>query len=124
MAQPRPDLAGLRVKFPANPAIYLIDPSGIRRWIPNPETYNNLFRDWNGVIIDIDIGEITEGPSLTNGAFLARAINAAPVYLISNGEKRWITSPAVMERYHFDWNRIQLVSQILLDSVPNGANWG
>ena len=38
---PRPDLNGLRVKSPTSPAVYLIL-DGYRRWIPDPDTYNNL----------------------------------------------------------------------------------
>src|SRR6478752_10883816 len=57
---PRPDLSGLRVKLPAQPSIWLIDPEGFRRGIPNPETYNNLFRSWGGVVEDINANSIAE----------------------------------------------------------------
>ena len=119
----RPDLAGLRVKLPTQPQIYLIDPSGARRWVPDPTTYNNLFRDWNGVVVHIDINEIFEGTALTSGAILGRATNAAPVYLISNGVKRWITSPAVMDKYYFNWNRIYVMPPSAIDSIPSGPDW-
>jgi hypothetical protein len=122
-AGPRPDLAGLRVKLPNRPEIYLIDPDGYRRWIPNPETYNNLFRDWNGVVTDINIDQIALGSQLTYGAVLARAVNSAPVYIVSNGMKRWITSPAVMDKYHFNWSRVYVVPHVLVDFIPHGANW-
>src|SRR5262249_26247406 len=52
-AAPRPDLNGLRVKLPNRPEIYLID-RGYRRWIPNPATYNNPLRHWNGIIVGIN----------------------------------------------------------------------
>jgi hypothetical protein len=120
---PRPDLSGLRVKSPNDPAIYLIDPDGYRRWIPNPATYNNLFRDWNGVVISIDINEIALGLNLTDGAVLARATGTAPVYLVSNGIKRWITSPSAMDKYYFNWNTIIQIPHVLIDSIPTGANW-
>ena len=28
------------------------------------------------------------------------------MYLISNGVKRWVTSPAAMDKYYFAWNRV------------------
>ena len=120
---PRPDLAGLRVKLPTQPQIYLIDPDGYRRWIPNPDTYNNLFRDWNGVVTDIDINEIAEGSALTDGAVLVRGSNSAPVYLVSNSMRRWVTSPAAMDKYHFNWNRVYVVPPVLVDFIPQGQNW-
>ncbi len=50
-AVPRPDLSGLRLTAPNNPAVYVVDPQGFLRWIPDPPTYNNLFRDWGSVVI-------------------------------------------------------------------------
>jgi len=123
MLNPRPDLNGFRVKSPASPAIYLID-NGLRRWIPNPETYNNLFRDWSGIIIDINIDDIPLGSNISDGAILARPYHGNPVYLIDRRKKRWITSPAAMDKYHFAWNRIYEVPRILLDSIPTGPNIG
>ena len=123
ITEPRPDLAGLRVKSPNAPQVYLIDPDGYRRWIPNPPTYNNLFRDWNGIITDIDTNEISEASPLTDGAVLARGIGTAPVYLVSNGMKRWITSPTAMDKYYFNWNTVVQIPSILVDSIPTGSPW-
>lgn len=122
-AGPRPDLAGTRVKLPNQPNIYLIDPEGYRRWIPDPGTYNNLFRDWNGVVVDLDVNAIAEGSPLTDGAVLARASNSAPVYLVSNSVKRWITSPSAMDKYYFNWNRVYVIPPALVEFIPQGPNW-
>ena len=122
-ATPRPDLSGLRVKLPNHPEVYLIDPEGYRRWIPNPDTYNNLFRGWDGIVVDIDINEIAQAAPLSDGAILARAANAAPVYLVSNGVKRWITSPQVMDKYHFRWDRVYVLPPAVVNLIPTGANW-
>jgi hypothetical protein len=118
---PRPDLNGLRVKFPNQPAIYLID-RGYRRWIPDPATYNNLFRDWNGIVVDIDIDEIPLAPQITSGAVLVRADGTAPVYLVDQGMKRWIVSPAMMDKYYFAWNRIYVLPRGVVDPIPVGPN--
>lgn len=120
-AGPRPDLNGLRLKSPAAPAIYLVL-DGFRRWIPDPDTYNNLFRDWNGIVVDINIDSVPEASPLTSGAVLARPIGMAPVYLVSNSTKRWVTSPAAMDKYYFAWNRIVQVPHVLLDSIPEGPS--
>ncbi|MBT2382167.1 hypothetical protein [Streptomyces sp. ISL-11] len=112
---------GQRLKGVNSPAIYLVL-DGRRRWIPNPATYNNLFRDWNGIQTVIDIGSIDDGGQLSDGAFLGKAANDPAVYLISNGVKRWITSPAAMDKYHFAWNKIASVNPLALSSIPTGAS--
>jgi hypothetical protein len=122
-AGPRPDLAGLRLKAPNSAPIYLVDPGGFLRWIPDPPTYNNLFRDWNGVVISTEIPSIARGSNLTSGAVLAKGIGTAPVYIVSNGTKGWITSPAAMDKYYFNWNTVVQVPEVLVDFIPNGPSW-
>ncbi len=118
----RPDLAGKRLQGLNDPAVYLVDDNGSRRWIPNPPTYGNLFRDWNGIEEVIDINDIDRGPDISDGAILAKNPNLAPVYLVDNGQKRWITSPAVMDKFYFSWNTIQSVPNIVLSFVSSGSD--
>jgi hypothetical protein len=120
-AGPRPDLNGLRVKLPNQATIWLIM-DGYRHGIPNPATYNNLFRDWNGIVIDINVVEIPEVAPISNGALLAKSNTSAAVYLVTNGVKRWVTSPAAMDKYYFAWNRIVTVPFVLVDFIPTGAS--
>jgi len=115
----RPDLNGLRIKSPSSGSIYLIDEGRIRG-IPSGQTYNNLFRDWKGIVSDINMNSIASGPSLSEGAILAKSHNHAGVYLIDNGMKRGISSHQAMDKYHFSWEQIRSVDQILLDIIPNG----
>lgn len=121
LAVPRPDLNGVRLKGPANPAIYVVI-DGYRRWIPNPATYNNLFRDWNGVLVVSNLPDIAEAEPLSSGAVLARPAGMAPVYLVSNGVKRWITAPSVMDKYYFDWSKVQSLPITVVNSIPTGSN--
>jgi hypothetical protein len=119
---PRPDLDGLRVAIPGDAKVYLIMDGGYRRLIPNPPTYNNLFRSWNGIISDIGVGLIPELPPLSNLAVLVRAAGTAPVYLVSNGRKCWVTSKEAMDRYDFASNKIVELSPAVVDAIPNGPN--
>lgn len=119
---PRPDLSGLRLTPLTGGPIYLVNPEGLLQWIPNSATYNNLFRDWNGVY-RVDIAGMTIGTALSDGAVLAKGHLSGAVYLVSNGKKRWITSPAAMNKYYFNWNHIYVVPQILINSIPTGSNW-
>jgi len=116
----RPDLNGLRIKSPSSATVYLID-EGRRRAIPNPETYYNLFRDWNKIVVDINVNSITSGPRISNGAILAKSHHGKAVYLIDNGVKRWIRSRQAMDKYYFSWKQIRAVDKILLDFIPNGG---
>jgi len=122
LRSPRPDLAGLRLTPLTGGPIYLVNPEGLLQWIPNPATYNNLFRDWNGVY-RVDIATMPIGTALSDGAILAKGNVSSAVYIVSNGKKRWITSPAVMDKYYFNWNHIYVVPQVLVDSIPTGIIW-
>lgn len=117
----RTDLNGIRIQIPGNAAIWLIL-NGVRRHIPNPSTFDNLFRNWNGIVQDINADQIDEGAALSNGAFLARPNNEAPVYLVSNNEKMHVLSPDVMDDYNFDWNRVQSLPKVAIDAIASGPN--
>ncbi len=48
--------------------------------------------------------------------------SSAPVYLIQNGTKRWITSPAVLFALGKTWADVGVVPDGALNSIPNGAS--
>ncbi|HYK51947.1 MAG TPA: hypothetical protein VEV38_00240 [Candidatus Eremiobacteraceae bacterium] len=118
---PKPEYDGARIKSPVGPKVYLVD-RGYKRWIPNPATYNNLFRDWDSIVTSIDIDEIPTGAQLPNGAFLAQAVDGPRVYLIDQNSKRWIVSPATMDKYDFDWGKIVPLLPHAIDVIPDGPD--
>ncbi|HYJ83820.1 MAG TPA: hypothetical protein VEW26_13380 [Allosphingosinicella sp.] len=110
---------GRRVLEPKKGGIYLkID--GMIRHIPNPATYDALFRDWSG------IGEVAnpqgqrQGPALTDGAHLAMGTPDGRIFLMVDGTKRWIAGPAIMDRYHFKWAAVRKLPADQLAAVPDG----
>lgn len=119
LAGPRLDLDGVRIRMPNQPTIYLVD-QGLRRAVPDPSTYNNLFRDWEGIVVDIDVDAVPLGPPIAHGAVLVRADGAPSVYLVDRGVKRLVASPETMNRYHFAWSRIHVVPPSLVDAIPVG----
>lgn len=119
---PRPDLAGYRIQIPGQAPIWVIDRNGYRRWIPNPDTFNHLFRDWSRVQ-DINANEISLGPQLDNLTVLVRGAATPNVYILDGHRKRWITSPAIMDKYNFAWERVVVVPQIIVDSISTGDIW-
>ena len=120
---PRRDLAGCRMRTPTCASIYVIDPDGYRRWVPNHMTYSRLFRDGAGIVDDFDLEHIAQRPKLTSGAMLVQGDVSSSVYLLDHGVKRWVPSPAVMDKYHFAWDRIFVVKQFFIDKIPNGRSW-
>ena len=119
--QPMPELNGLLLQLPGAPQVYLVL-NGFRCWVPDPATFTNLFVSGATIIPDINIGVVAEGQPLTSGAVLAQASGSAPVYLVSNGVKSWIPTPAIFSRYQFNASKIQVVAPILINSIPNGPD--
>jgi hypothetical protein len=107
----RTDLNGLRVRLPKHAPIYLVD-EGKKRHIPNPQVYNELFKDWTGVVADINIDDVTTGTPLPLTAILFKCSDDPKVSLLDgnppNQVKRHVASPAVMEHYHFNWDHIHV----------------
>ena len=125
VVQPNNDYNGYRVKSDDRPEIYLVL-FGLRRWILSPNDYNNLFRDWNGVLrfpkqSTLD-ATIPASGSLTPGVLLAKGAASAPIYLITDNLRMWVTSPQVMDKYYFAWNRVVVVPDNLVTSIPLGPN--
>ncbi len=122
--RPRPDLACKRLRLPGDGNIYLVNPEGNRQWIPNTYTFNLLFRDWTGIYDDPDLNEIARTADLENGSAVIRAGGEDKVYFVTNGTKRWITSPEVMDRCNFRWpGQDTSLPPAVVDAIPTGNNW-
>jgi hypothetical protein len=70
---------GARVQAPDDPKIYLIDSDGTRRWVPDQQTMVNLFGP-TPAIIQRPVSDITAGPELRSGAYLAG--DGGKIYLV------------------------------------------
>ena len=121
--EPDPERAGCRLVIPGQPHVYLIDPAGYRRRVASHATYDRLFRDWRGIVDTSDLERLTERPPLTSGSLLVRGDASARIYLLDEGRKRFIPSDAAMDKYWFNWARICVVRQVLIDHVPLGDAW-
>lgn len=119
----RPDLNGQRVRKPGNPGIFLID-RGVRRLIPNLDTYFTLFLNEQGEVTDINIDEIPLGSTITDGACLAKHSASPTIYLFDDGMKRPIANSAVFTQYHFNPNVQTLYRKVFLDFIRTGDQIG
>lgn len=121
---PLPAYAGARIQSWTTGKVYLVDPEGYKRWIPDPMTYHGLFRSPRVVTVDERlVNAIEERPPLESGAALAAAPGEA-VYFVTNGEKRLISSQSVLARYGFDPAKVLDVPAPIMHAVPTGEPWG
>ena len=123
MANPNPILHpewnGKRINDAASGTGWYLMLDGMRRGLPNMETYDNLFRDRNGIDDVLDIADIMDGGDLTDGAMLVSTPDAG-VCLITDGMKRHIADPATMDAYYFDWGKVVAVPSVVLAAIPEG----
>lgn len=118
----RPDLNGLQLRNPGNGRIYWVDKGQIRH-ILNPSVYSNLFIP--KALNAIDTVSITQGLSVTDANRLVRCGEGNHplrnrIYFLDQGTKRHITSPTVMNRNNFNWDKVKNVDCPALASIPDG----
>lgn len=112
---------GNRVNDQSNGRVYLAM-DGALRYIPNPATYNNLFKNWDNITNFPNLQKFLIGTPLTEGASLVKGTPDGKVFLLLQGGKRWILSPAVFDKYGFSWEAIKTLSAEELNAIPNGAH--
>jgi hypothetical protein len=118
-----PELSGKRLRAPGSDAVYVIDQNGYRRGIPNAETYDSLFRDWESVEENDIVEEITSRPDLSKGAFLGREPGTSGVYLFTDKVRFGIASAATMDKYGFDWNKVRDTPDFVFGYVQELGTW-
>lgn len=112
---------GQRVKTSASPAIYVVDPDGRLYWIPNPDVYLSLFRTESGVtIFDNLFTDCYGGFGTLSDGHLAKGSGDA-IYIWDGhlGGYRWITSPAVFDKYAFASDKVRMQATV----SPIVADW-
>jgi hypothetical protein len=99
--------------------VYLVLDDVLRR-IPDPACYERLFRDSNNIlsvanILGYDAGaEFAEDTSLAGGP-------DGKIYLLVDGQKRWVTSPDAFDRYNLNAATVQPRTADQLAAIPDGA---
>jgi hypothetical protein len=108
---------GMHLRDPQSGSIYLMIDDTLRH-VPNGGTFENLFPSWDAV--PITLGNLPVGDPITDGAYLAQATGQARQFLIIDGTKRWIASPAIFASYWFDSTKIRSLSPDVLNAIPDG----
>jgi hypothetical protein len=132
MAILRPDLVGHTIEDLNDARVYLIDMDyltgpnpvvGVRRWLPDPTTAGQLFGNKWPTDKVIDAANITPGPDVSVGAFLATPREGGgAIYFMDEGRGRHVTSPAKMDQYGFDWDKVVKIPQVVIDWLPKGPD--
>lgn len=120
-ASPYPD--GTLLVNRDNPTGIEVLEAGKRRPIPSPEIFDTQYNYKDLVYISgAEWNSYQQGPAVyfRDGVIL-RASGRGEVYIMSDGKKRYVASPAVFEGLGCKWNNIIVVSAEGLDNVPTGA---
>lgn len=110
----------------AGPEIYLIENSQ-RRWIKDEYTFSSYGFDWKQVVTltNQELLQYAEGETLSKNTFANGALikgSGPMVYMIENGQKRWITSPEAFNRNRFNWSSVVMVSEREISFYGSGPN--
>ncbi|QDZ77013.1 hypothetical protein D0437_29985 [Bacillus cereus] len=116
---------GYRVKEVGKPAIYLVD-RGMKRYITDSDTYNRIFKNWDGVLEFQSLHTIPNGRSIDQDMGLVRFENNSELYFFDKDAtgkpmKRWITSSFIMNKYAFH-TEASMLPQWMKNAIPNGAS--
>lgn len=108
----------------ASKGVYLVW-NGELRAVPNVDTYNNLFRNWDGIRNDeYLINNMPEGRPLSNGALLARGNFVKRIFLLTDGEKHPIWERSTFDQFNLSDGAVKDVAQLIIDYIPSGNELG
>ncbi len=66
-------------------------------------------------------GELAALPKVPCDGTVPREISAAPVYVMTGGQKRWIPNPTILQKYG-GWAAVCVVPDGALAHLPQGPN--
>jgi len=105
-------------KTSSSPTVYLIDVSQNKKFpIPSLEMFNSWGFSWDRVetVSESLLNNIPAGPTVTN---LAKA--GLTIYLIDNGQKKGIPTPAIFNSWGFVQEKVVYYSNDLINLIPTG----
>ncbi|GEM_PF-6791068 len=124
--------SGALVQAQNDPAVYIIH-NGVRRWIPDVETFNMM--GLNSAMIQsvtpADLQAIPAGDPLPSrfvpgGSLgeraLYRQIGDPSVYVIINQIRRGIPNPETLLAMGYNWGHVKEITAQVMNSLPKGDN--
>ena len=109
------------------PGVYILE-NGVKRWIPDPETFEYRRYKWTNIktISDTLLVSYPQGDDLSKysdypeGTLLRGS--GPEVYLIELGQRRWIPNPVIFERNNLGWKYIYDIDDNDLEDFDQGDN--
>ncbi len=95
--------------------VYYITEGGLKRHIPNIETFNSYGNLWRDVVVvkDFELSAIADNQ-------LIRQTGDSKVYKLENGQKRWIKTAEAFNRLGLNWAQIAPVNSVEINSYTEG----
>ncbi|MBL7154987.1 MAG: hypothetical protein ISS88_00575 [Candidatus Portnoybacteria bacterium] len=107
------------------PEVYILE-NGVKRWIPDPETFEYRRYKWTNIktISDADLAAYPQGDDLDKGddypeGTLLRG-SGPEVYLIELGKRRWFPNPEIFEGNDYGWKYIYDIDDEKLEAITRG----
>ncbi len=96
--------------------VYYITESGLKRHIPNIETFNSYGNQWQDVVVvkPLELLAITDNQ-------LIRQAGDSKVYKLENGQKRWIKTAEAFNYLGLNWAQIAPINSVEISSYPEGG---
>lgn len=92
--------------------------------IPCIETYNRLITASPKPICSIvkNLKYYQDGPAIDKNAQLIKTKDCNKIYLVQFGEKRWITNPTTFKDLGFDYDKVAIVENYVLQLFKDGKD--
>ncbi len=96
--------------------VYYITEGGLKRHIPNVETFDSYGNLWQDVVVvkPFELSAIADNQ-------LVRQTGDSKVYKLENGQKRWIKTAEAFNHLGLNWAQIAPVNSIEINSYSEGS---
>ena len=105
--------------------VYVLQ-GGLRRHIPDPATFEAEGYFWSNIILvpetwltNIPLGHPLPSVLATGRLILPEGEHT--IYVMDNGNKRYVTGPDVISQCGYGWDSAAVVSRAIVDSLPTGS---
>jgi outer membrane protein assembly factor BamB len=114
-----PALAEGSVIQASNGPMYVIQ-GGQRVWIPTLDAFAAGGYHWDSVI-QVEDRVIRSIPFTVQDGMLIKGPGER-VYLVSGGQRHWLTTAAALASRGYNWSQVHYVSDATLNSIPEGGS--